>query len=292
MFLTKNQKNRLLHLIVSAFIICLILPFASVNLTVGIDKNYTYYGVVPAEIYRYILNDWNAGGDNAWMNLSSGWTLGPEAANLLGGSLAQNGFMIATKSLLAIVAYADDTNVEVYDLKTSIRISQGNLNSMGKLLFLLDNGTHFKVVSDKMVSVELLNYQQIPLSNVTGPVPSTFYTSVDGLYVGKKFVFMASEGGGGAVDYTILALEKSTVTITKEDNTVNTISLEANAYKYYTFTAFKVYKIESTGNIMVQSSGISGRGSTAAPCFPVPAAEGGFVGQFFLTRSLTAGNWG
>jgi hypothetical protein len=301
MYLTKSQKNKLLHLIVPALIVYLTLPsFASVNLTVGIDENYTYYGVVPAEIYRYILNDWNAGASNAWSNLSSGWILGPEGANLLGGSLAQNDFMLVTKSLLAIVASADDTNVEVYDLTTSIRISQGNLNDMGKLLVLLDNGTHFKVVSDKMVSVELLNYQQIPSANaLEGPLPHTYYTSVNGLYVDKEFVLMASEQTGNTVSgqgtgtfYTILTVEKSTVTVTDDEGFSSSYSLDANSFKYIMLEPFKVYRIESTGGIMVQSGLIAGKGSVGNSCYPIPAAEGGFVGTFFVARSLKNQEWG
>jgi hypothetical protein len=297
MYITKNQKKRLLHLIVPAFIVCLILPsFASVNLTAGIDENYTYYGVVPAEIYRYILNDWNLF-ENAWLNLSSGWILGPENSGLLSGSLAQNGFILATKSLLAIVAYADDTNMEVYDLTTSILISQDNLNSMGKLLVLLDSGTHFKVVSDKMVSVELLNYQQIPSADaLVGPLPHTYYTSVNGLYVDKEFMLMASEQMGLYTDqgygafYTILSVEKSTVTVTDDEGGSTSYSLDANSYKCIMLEPFKVYRIESTGNIMVQSGSIPGSGNyNGNSCYPVPAAEGGFVGTFFITRSNREG---
>jgi hypothetical protein len=299
MYFTKNQKNKLLHLIVPAFIVCLILPsFVAVNLSVGIVENYTYYGVVPAEIYRYILSDWNLF-ENEWLNLSSGWILGPEKSGLLSGSLAQNGFMLATKSLLAIVAYADDTNVEVYDLTTSIRISQRNLNSMGKLLVLLDNGTHFKVVSDKMVSVELLNYQQIPsVDALIGPLPHTYYSSVNGLFVDTEFVLMASEQTGLYSEkgygtfYTILAVEKSTVTVTDDEGGSNSYSLDANSYKCIMLESFKVYRIESTGNIMVQSGTIPGPGNlNGNSCFPVPAAEGGFVGTFFVTRSNRDYNW-
>jgi len=302
MYLTKSQKNKILHLIVPAFIVCLTLPsFIPAYLTVGqITQNYTYYGVVPDKIYRYILSDWNAGASNAWSNLSSGWILGLEGANLLGGSLAQNGFMLATKSLLAIVAYADDTNVEVYDLTTSNRISQGRLSGMGKLLVLLDNGTHFKVVSDKMVSVELLNYNQIPSANaLEGPLPHTYYTSVNGLYVDKEFVLMASEQTGNTVSgqgtgtfYTILAVEKSTVTITDDEDGSNSYPLDANSFKYIMLEPFKVYRIESTGGIMVQSGSIAGKGGRGNSCYPIPAAEGGFVGTFFLARSLKNQEWG
>jgi WD40 repeat protein len=305
MDLTKNQKNRMLHLIVPAFIICLTLPsFASAFLTVGqIEQNYTYYGVVPEKIYRYILNDWNAGASSAWTDLSSGWSIGTSEANLLGGSLALNGLQVATKALLAIVATEDDTDVEVYDLTNGSLLDEGHINNMEKHLVLLANGTQFKVVSNKIVSVLLLNYQEIPSATATdGPIPRTFYTDVNGLYVGKKFVLMASEQQGavsGASSsqvgafYAVLALEKASVTVTKDDGTVyTTFSLEANSYKFILLDSFKVYTIESsTGNIMVQSGTITGKGSADSPCFAVPSAQGGFVGTAFYTRSLKNQEW-
>ena len=267
--------NFLLILII--FIICLAFPsFSLVRLSSG-SPDYTYYGVVPSKLYRYVLIDAD--------NRTSGWRLGFDNTTLMTGSPCLNGRIIATKSLLVIVAAENDTNVEVYDLKTGNSISKGHINSMEKHFVLLANGTVFKVVSDKQVSVLLLNYQHLPLDNVSeGPTPQTFYTSTDGLYVGKKFVFMASEYQAGTF-FRILALEKSTVTVTREDGDQSTESLEANSYKSLLLTPFKVYRFESTGNIMVQSGGIAGAGGDSCPCNPVPSAKGGFVGQYFYTIS-------
>jgi len=305
MYLIKSPKNDVLHLIVPVFIVCLILlSFTPSYLTVGqITQNYTYYGVVPDKIYRYILNDWNAGGGNAWTNLSSGWSMGTSDSNYLSGSLALNGLQIATKSLLAIVAAEDGTDVNVYDLTNGNLLDEGHIDSMEKHLVLLANGTQFKVVSNKIVSILLLNYQQIPSTTaIDGPIPRTFYTDVNGLYVGKKFVLMASEQPGvvsGAASsqvgafYVILALEKAAVTVTGDDSAVlTTFSLDPNSYKFIALNSFRVYKIESsTGNIMVQSGTITGKGSATSPCWAVPSAEGGFVGTAFYTRSLKSQEW-
>ena len=304
MYLTKSKKNKMLHLIVPIFIVYLtFLSFTPAYLTVGqITQNYTYYGVVPDKIYRYILNDWNAGGGNAWTNLSSGWSIATSSSNYLGGSLALNDLQIATKSLLAIVAAEDGTDVNVYDLTNGNLLDEGHIDSMEKHLVLLANGTQFKVVSNKIVSILLLNYQQIPSTTaIDGPIPRTFYTDVNGLYVGKKFVLMAPEQPGvvsGAASsqigafYAILALEKAAVTVTGDDGTVlTTFSLDPNSYKFIALNSFRVYKIESsTGNIMVQSGTITGKGSATSPCWAVPSAEGGFVGTAFYTRSLKSKN--
>ncbi len=295
----KSSKIRLHWLVTTLLLVCLSLSvFTHVFLFVGqVDENYTYYGIVPSKILRYFLNDWNA--SPSWNDLNSGWTIGIAAGDYLGGSIGLNGTLIATKSLLTIVAAEDNTNVKVYDLTLDSPVSEGHINSMEKHLVLLANGTQFKVVSDKIVSVLLLNYQKLPLASATeGPLPHTFYISVDGLYVGKEFVLMASERTGVVIAgqtgtfYTILSLEKSTITITRDDGDQDTYTLDANTHKYLLLRPFRVYRIESTGNIMVQSGTISGKGDVDTPCFPVPSAEGGFVGQFFVTRSLKHQEWG
>jgi hypothetical protein len=277
-------KNNLACLVIATFLICLAIPiFASVHLSVGQEENYTYYGVVPSNIFVYVLNDAN--------NLTSGWILGSSSSRT--GSPGLNGKTVATKSLVAVVAAENDTNIRVYDLTLNSLISQDHIDSMEKHLVLLANGTIFKVVSDKQVSVLLLNYQNMPAAVVTeGPLPYTFYTDVNGLYVGTEFVLMASEQIMLSDNklYTILALEPATVTVTRDDGQQNEYSLAANTYKSLMFEPFRVYRIESTGKIMVQS------GTTFADLggnwphryrlsYPVPSAEGGFVGQFFVTRS-------
>ena len=280
MYFRKSLKFRIICLIVAVLIIHLSLLFlVSVHPSLA-NPDYTYFGVVPSRIFNYVLNDPD--------NRTSGWILGTASSRT--GSPGVDDEAIATKSLVAVVASEDGTNVKVYDL-TLGREYDSQINSMQKYLVLLDNGTYFKVVSDKQVSVLLLNFQQLPTANVeVGPIPRTFYTDVNGLYVGKQFVFMALQFKVD-VDYMILAVEKASVTVTEDDGTVlTTFTLDANSYKSLMLEPFRVYKIESSsGSIMVQSGAIdhnSGLGYT--PCFLVPSAQGGFVGTFFLTKSLSA----
>ncbi|MBS7615238.1 hypothetical protein KEJ18_05870, partial [Candidatus Bathyarchaeota archaeon] len=264
-------------LIFPIFLIYLVLTmFICVHTALG-DQEYTYYGVVPSKIFRYVLIDAD--------NLTSGWRIGFDNTTLMTGSPGYKDMLIAMKSLLVIVAAKNDTNIEVYNLTTDDLIFAGHLNSLEKKFVLLANGTFFKVVSDKQVSVLLLNYQYLPPDNVSeGPTPQTFYTSTEGLYIGKEFVFMASEYQAGTF-YRILALEKSTITVSREDGEKSTISLEANTYKSMMLTPFRVYKIESTGNIMIQSGVIADTGGDSCPCNLVPSAEGGFMGRFFYVIS-------
>jgi len=230
------------------------------------DQEYTYYGDVPAKIYRYRLIDED--------DRNSGWQL--------------INTTVSTTALLTIVAARDDTNIKVYNLTTDELVSEGQLSNMERHFVTLANGSIFKAVSDKPVSVLLLNYPGPPnASTVEGPLPHTFYTTIDGLFVGKEFVFMASEQTGQ--DYTMLALEKAEVTITRDDGDEKRYSLETNSHMNIMLRPFRVYKIESTGNIMVQSGVILERTDSPIICFPVPCAEGGFVGKAFYTKSVK--NW-
>ena len=264
--------------------ICLVLP-SSFHPSLG-NPDYTYYGVVPSNIFLYLLND--------PYNFTSGWVLGTNSSRT--GSPSLNGKTLATKALLAIVAAEDDTNVRVYDLADGSLLSQKTIDSMEKHLVLLANGTVFKVVSDKQVSVLLLNYQTMPAAVVTeGPLPYTFYTDVNGLYVGKDFFLMASEQVFYSENkfYTVFALEASEVTVTRDDGQQNEYSIDVNSYTTLMLDPCRVYRIESTDNIMVQSSttwadvggGVSPQRYRSS--YLVPCATGGFVGQFFFAKSTS-----
>jgi hypothetical protein len=270
--------------VITLLTICFILP-SSFHPSLG-APDYTYYGVVPSKIFLYLLIDAN--------NFTSGWVMGTNSSRT--GSPSLNGKTLATKALLVIVAAENDTHVRVYDLADGSLLSEKTIDSMEKHLVLLANGTEFKVVSDKQVSVLLLNYQIMPAAGVTeGPLPYAFYTDVNGLYVGKEFLLMASEQTMYTNNkfYTIFALEKSSVTVTRDDGQQNGYSLDVNSYTTFMLETFRVYKIESTGNIMVQSStydvvdiaGGTGESHYRAS-YPVPCATGGFVGQFFVSKAI------
>ncbi|MEM2960687.1 MAG: hypothetical protein QXU67_03685, partial [Candidatus Bathyarchaeia archaeon] len=213
---------------------------------------------MPAKIWRYFLADWNA--TPGWMDRSAEWILGFDTAGYGVGAVGLNGRLIALKALLTIVATADNTNVAVYDLTTGNLIDAASLGAGERRYVLLNNGTRFKVLSDKHVSVLLLNYQKIPEKPVEGPLPHGFSNATNGLFVGKEFIFMASQGTTGTYD-TILAVEPSEVKITRDDGYETTYKLDANSYQYIQAKPFSIYKITSTGNIMVQAGTISDIGS-------------------------------
>ncbi len=186
---------------VAIFIILLsssFLAFSSVSVSkvCAQDTEYEYYGYVPAKIYDYNLTDAN--------NVTSGWRLDT-------GSIAKAG-------LVAITGIENDTHVEVYSLDNGSLVSEATIDSMEKYYVFFKNGTFFKVVTNKLASLLLLNiiladsekYESIPIdygSLTSYPLPFTFYYDVNGAYVGKEFILMAVQYDI-YLQYTIFALEK------------------------------------------------------------------------------------
>jgi len=181
--------------------------------------------------------------------------------------------------LISLVAPQDDTNVKVYTLEddTWAFHAELNLNMMEKRFISFPNGTIFKVGSNHLVSAMLLGEGDPNISKGSGPTPATFYASMDGCYVGKEFVFVASQWVFGS-PYTMLALEDAEVTVTREDDVKTSFTLKANAYKELQLEPFSAYRVESTGNIMIQSGG-PGDQYTARRSFFVPTAKGGFLDE-------------
>jgi hypothetical protein len=237
------------------------------------QNEYEYYGYVPAKIYDYNLTDQN--------NLTSGWQLNTRS--------------VARAGLVVVTGIEDDTHVEVYCLTNGTMVSEGTIGSMESHCVMFRNGTFFKVVTDKFADVLLLNiisldeakYTPLPADWTTLwtlPLPFTFFYDVNGKYVGKDFIMMAVQINIYQ-QYTIFALERSTVTITREDGDVDTITIEANSYERFVWEPFMVYHIESTGNIMIHCGNI---GQTT---FYVPCTEGGFVGEHFFSVSVERNTW-
>ncbi|MEM2913711.1 MAG: hypothetical protein QXR06_05160, partial [Candidatus Bathyarchaeia archaeon] len=229
------------------------------------DK-FTYYGVVPSRLWRYELID--------QFDINSGLELAYEPNTLW---------------LLAIASWNDQTYVKIYNLTAGEIISHAILNIMERHYVLLRNGTIFKVESNNPIHVLLLNYQSIPLGNETSvPTPNTFYPATDGSYVGKEFVLLSSSDLQRR--FVIFGLERSDVKITDETGAIiKSLTLEPNSFERVLLHPWHVYKIESTGHIMVQSGDPGGRGSYHYS-FAIPSVQGGFVGTDFYTAAATTIN--
>ncbi|MEM1582702.1 MAG: hypothetical protein QXK89_09375 [Candidatus Bathyarchaeia archaeon] len=244
----------------------LILTFASISIENHVitpikadAEKFTYYGVVPARLWRYNLTD--------EFDINSGWRLA---------------YTPGTTWLLAMASWNEFTNIRVYNITYGELIAQATLGRMEKYYLLLRNGTAFKVESNNPICVQILNYGEIPFGNETSvPVPNTFYPATDGAYVGKEFIFLVSSDLQRR--FTIFALEKSEVKITNETGAViNTLSLDPNSFQSIFLYPWRTYRVESTGYIMIQC-GNPGSYWDYHYSFAIPSVQGGFVGTDFYT---------
>jgi len=290
LLLKTHSKVKASTVIVLVFLLCnLLLIFSSTSVSkvyAQTEYPYKYYGYVPAKIYQYNLTD-----PKVSPSESNKWRLNTASP--------------AKAAVVAVVGMKDNTQVKVSYLN-GIVVSEATINSMQKHYVIFPNDTFFKVETSELACVLFLNYGsylQKPLSDESiasyqncsqamtlwaqycrkfssYPLPFTFYQDINGAYVGKEFILMAVQYDI-YLQYEIFALEKSDITVTREDGDTQQYKLEANAYKRLTWEPFETYKIESTGNIMIHSGNVDGT------AFFVPSVKGGFVGENFYTLSRT-----
>jgi hypothetical protein len=266
-----SESGRAIVFLVGACLLLLLSSSALPSVHVAGSESaaeYTYYGVIPGTI-RFARKSVGAGG----------------YFEIIPGSVARSAFV-------CVVAPSDDTHVKVYVLPEKTLAYEATLDAMEKMFFSLPNGTFFKVVSDKIVTVEILGWGPLDLKGGEGPTPFSFYITTGGGYVGKEFVFIASQWASNPAPYKFIALEDAEVTITREDGLKQSFKLSANTVKTLGLKPLSAYRVQSTGNIMIQSSGL-GRWEGACEenvrsSFYVPSAEGGFLGRRFYTRSATS----
>jgi len=264
------------YLVISVMSFFVILSAPLLFLRTPIEKcsaqeEYTYFGAIPYKMWWYVLND----------------TSRPEYGYIYKEDVDTR----RSRVLLSVTATENGTQTSVYNLSDNSLVAQTTLDAMQKLFVLFPNGTMFKVVTDKYASVMLLSFPDIPpnsVPNVRDPIPQTYHAGVDGAYVGKEFIFMASwnPGSGPAESYRIFALERADVTITDENGDERSYTIQTNSYRDVGLETYVSYRVESTGNIMIQSMENQGRGAGRIYYF-VPSAEGGFVGRVFFTTSTT-----
>lgn len=249
------------------FVIIVIMLVLLVRIFPSIPQvEYVYYGVIPGRIYQYIPIEET--------DLSRGWYILP-------ASVADHGY-------ISILALQDSTVARVYTLPDKKLVSEVMLNRMQKQYIRLPNGTMFKIVSNKLVSVIIISppARGIPGVNATeGPIVTGFYTSIEGAYVGKEFIIDASQALLG-FSYHIFALEDTKVAITDESGETQSFNLKANSYQRMNLKPLTTYRIVSTGNIMVQSGATDETGYIMRRSFFVPSAEGGFLGKRFYSKAI------
>jgi len=184
---------------------------------------------------------------------------------------------------LTIVGVHDGTSVEVFNLTDRGVIASFTIDRMMLRRISLSNGTYFKVVSDKLVSV-LLSGGGWKFNGVAVVhMASTFYPSTDGGYIGYEFAFAPINSTDGLLH--IFFIEDAGVIIqdaggsvieelegtSGETKTAYLKKLPSEAY----LLALEVYRVVSTGRIMLA-------GLAPNSFLYLPSLTGGFVGRHFL----------
>ncbi len=219
------------------------------------EGSYVYYGYAPSRIWRNVTVPGQVG---AYM-------IDPVS--------------IRDHAFVAVVGNHDGTTVQAYLLPEGTLMESFRLDRLETKVLTVRNGSFFKLVADRPTSVFLVGGLN-ELKPAQTLWVSTFYTSTQGGYVGKEFIFTALQGEVTAVyvigfPHRVYALEESTVTVwTRNGSKTASFTLHANTAKELPFVPFEVYRLESTGNVMVQAA------AQEAPAF-YPAVKGGFVGTLF-----------
>jgi len=228
------------------------------------EAGYTYYGFVPREI----------------------WAI--EAAKMCGHDTCEfrvNNRTVMDRSLVVVVGNHDDTRVKVYSLPSGELVGDFVLDVFEEATVSLPNGSFFKVVSDRPATVLLMGGWAMEQGQAFG---STFFTSSSGGYVGKEFFFKAVQAKNPpyalGLPFKVIALEDADVTVfdVKGSKSLE-FRLSANRVREVSFTPLAVYKLVSTGNVMLQAW-------AGGTCF-YPSTDGSFVGRIFYGAACPVDWW-
>jgi len=243
-------KDSLVYLQIALLLLVALLPQVC-PISSEQTEEFTYYGLVPSMIYIYRPE-----------RIVGGEILGREF------TLDENS--IRTEAELVTIGNHDDTRVRVYQLPSGVLLEDFSLNRFAKHVSKLQNGTFFKAVSSKPATMILMGGEGVELGN---DAISTFWTSTDGGFVGKEFIFQAVQGKLGS-SYYVYALENSEVKLLDDaGEEVASYTLKANEAKNLMgVTQFRIYGLSSTGMIMLQSF-------TESKSVFFPSPKGGFLGE-------------
>jgi len=131
-------------------------------------EEHVYYGVIPSRLYLYRPYRTTHGS----VDISRGWYL--------------NEGTVKTSGFIAIIGSEEKTHVKVYVMPEGEIVSEASLGLMEKHFVSLPNGTVFKVISDKPVTVLVFSGEPPQPDAFEGITPVTFYPSVDGGLRGKE----------------------------------------------------------------------------------------------------------
>jgi len=228
----------------------------------AVEGPYTYYGYVPDRIWSIIATHYS--GSQA------------DRFDVSNGSIRDHGYV-------NILGNHDATSVTVYSLADRREVASLRLNRLEEATVTLPNATFFKVVADKPVTVTLMGGGSVEARD---GLFSAYYTSVDGGYVGKEFIFKPLLGTLSGLATTVYALQPSEVTIYDANGSqVTAFRLDANEYRDLSFTPYANYRLVSSGYVILETF------TMGSPCF-YPSVQGSFVGTVIYGSSGAAEEWG
>ena len=256
---------------------CLIFLITLLLYTLGTlstpEEEYVYYGYVPRNIYYYH----NIG--NIFVNPK--WII--------------ENTTIRDYALLVVIGNHENTSVEVLKLPEKEIIDKYTIDKMEYRITKLPNATCFKVITNRPATVLLMGGAALDTwpSNKTHKfwpgrrAISMFTTSTNGGYIGKEFIFLATTGlPTGRVD--VYALEDSKVTVYDSQNRiVKEFEVKANDFKSVFLKSYEIYRVVSSGNIMVQVIDENREPDTLI----YPSATGGFIGTRFYGIGVVPEEW-
>lgn len=192
---------------------------------------------------------------------------------------------------LYIIGDHDDTKVQVFSLPDLKLIVDFKINKMEEKILEFSNGSFFKIVSDKAVTVILAGGSEVSkgIRSIT-----TFFTSVNGGYVGREFIFRSFVRGEGPGAFTVYAIEDSEIKIYDSSGSqVMNFKVPLGGFKDFNLKPFEVYRLVSTGRVMFQSFAQKAPGSwggiTRWSSYAIPSPEGSFMGRYFYVRGAFPG---
>jgi hypothetical protein len=192
-------------------------------------------------------------------------------------------------SLLYIVGNHDGTTVRIYLMPDFRTIADFSIDKMELRTVEVHGGEMFKVVASMPATLVLAGGTEI--EERTSAI-STFYTSTEGGYVGREFIFPSFHDEAGSGVYAVYALEKAEVTIfNSAGGEVERFDLGTNEFRDFGLDSFQVFRLVSTGYVMLQSF------SEKAPVgwmtiwksHGVPSLKGRSVGTYFYARGINPG---
>jgi hypothetical protein len=233
-------------------------------------EEYTYYGFIPSRIYCF-----NPNLPEDYSPIYPGPDFGPlrrrpprNASEIL--HVRDHGYLL-------VVGNWNSTRCWLYELPGGELLESFTLDQFELRVVKLPNGTFFKLVSDKFVSVVIKGgaFVNRVVADTYNADVSTYYLSMDGSYVGREFIFPATLSEEEFVPYRVFSIDPSEVQIyDAAGSLLHSFSLGPNEVVSFHPKNGSVIHVKSTGYIMVSAFHFT------ESCF-IPAVDGGFVGRIF-----------